>query len=184
MNERLPNDAFDFYVSLGERRSYAAVAERFVVDKKTVVRRAKKEDWQNRLDAITQQARKTTDQKIVESIEQMNERHLATLRVIQGKALNTLRAMPLEDAMDAVRALEIAIRGERLVRGEPTDRSAIDVEDMIRREHVRWMRPQESDGPRDDLDDERRGEMFGETPEGMLEGTPDAASEDDDGDPK
>jgi len=175
MNERLPNDAFDFYVSLGERRSYAAVAERFGVDKKTVVRRAKKEDWQNRLDAITHQARKTTDQKIVESIEQMNERHLATLRVIQGKALNTLRAMPLDDAMDAVRALEIAIRGERLVRGEPTDRSAIDVEDMIRREHVRWMRPHEGDAPQADFDDERRGES--------LEGTRDAASEDDDGDP-
>jgi hypothetical protein len=41
--------------------------------------------------------------------------------------------------MDAVRALSMAVRDERLIRGEPTDRSAIDVEEVIKREYQRWM---------------------------------------------
>lgn len=139
MNKKLPSDAFDVYVALGDRRSYSAVAAHFRVDRKTVIRRAKAEDWPARLKSIEQTARRSSDQKLAESIEQMNDRHLATLRVIQGKALQALRSMPISAAMDAVRALDISIRGERLIRGEPTDRNATDVEAIIKREYERWM---------------------------------------------
>jgi hypothetical protein len=47
--------------------------------------------------------------------------------------------MPLQTAMEAVRALDVGIRQERLIRGEPSDRTAIQVEDVIRREYSRWM---------------------------------------------
>jgi hypothetical protein len=69
----------------------------------------------------------------------MNVRHLKSLRVIQAKALETLRTLPLSSAMDAVRALDIGLKGERVVRGEPSDRSAVSVEDTIKREYSRWM---------------------------------------------
>jgi hypothetical protein len=45
--------------------------------------------------------------------------------------------------MDAVRALDLAIKQERLVIGEPTDRSAVSVEDVIRREYDRWISNEE-----------------------------------------
>ncbi len=55
----------------------------------------------------------------------MNERHLKTLRLIQRKALEALASMPLGTAMEAVRALDISIAKERLVRGEPSDRTGV-----------------------------------------------------------
>jgi len=49
-----------------------------------------------------------------------------------------LKSMPLSAAMDAVKALDLAIKQERLVRGEPTDRTA-SVEEVIKREYDRWL---------------------------------------------
>ncbi len=72
----------------------------------------------------------------------MNERHLKAVRVVQGKALEALREIPLDKAISTVRALESAIRQERL--GEPGDRTALDIEERIRSELVilfrRWKR--------------------------------------------
>jgi hypothetical protein len=42
--------------------------------------------------------------------------------------------------MDAVRALEISMRQTRLIRGEPTERTALEVEDRMREEAKRWMK--------------------------------------------
>lgn len=139
MNVKLPPDAFDAYVALGTMRSYTALAEHYGVDRKTVLRRAQAENWQKRLVEIEQRARQSGDQKLAESIEQMNDRHLKTLRIVQGKAIQTLREMPLTTAMEAVRALDLSIRNERLIRGEPTDRNAVDVEQIIKREYERWL---------------------------------------------
>jgi len=59
-----------------------------------------------------------------------------------------------------VRALDIAIKQERLVVGEPTDRTAVSVEEAIRREYARWMTV---DGDGADRDaDERAGERNGD----------------------
>ncbi len=41
--------------------------------------------------------------------------------------------------MAAVRALDSSIRQERVVRGEPSDRTATSVEETIRSEYERWM---------------------------------------------
>ncbi len=47
--------------------------------------------------------------------------------------------MPLESAMDAVRALVLSIKQESVLLGEPGDRTAVSVEETIRREYERWM---------------------------------------------
>jgi hypothetical protein len=69
----------------------------------------------------------------------MHERHLKMMSLIQRRALEALRSMPLDSAMDAVRALDLAVKSERVVRGEPGDRSAVDVERVIRGEYERWL---------------------------------------------
>ena len=56
------------------------------------------------------------------------------LKLVQGRALEALKTMPLGAAMDAVRSLDLAIRQERLVRGEPSDRNSLTVEETTRRE--------------------------------------------------
>lgn len=136
---KLPKDAFEFYVGLGPDRSYQAVADHFAVTKRAVTNRARKEQWQQRVAEIEAKARQGTEQRLVETLEDMNTRHIKSLRIVQARALEALRSMPLQTAMEAVRALDVGIRQERLIRGEPSDRTAIQVEDLIRRQHARWI---------------------------------------------
>ena len=56
MTRKIPEDAFELYVSLGPERSYAAVAEQYGVTKRAVVKRAKAEAWSERLAKIEDQA--------------------------------------------------------------------------------------------------------------------------------
>ncbi len=145
MSAKLPSDAFDYYFALGTERSYQAVADHFGVSKTAVVNKANKERWQGRVERLEAKAREAADQKNAESLEQMNTRHLKAFKVIQGKALEALRSMSLDSAMDAVRALDLAVKGERLTRGEPSDRTAVSIEDTIRREFDRWTGVEDDD---------------------------------------
>lgn len=138
---RLPADAFEQYVALGSARTYQGLAERLRVSKRSIVRRAVAQDWQGRLARIEAAGRDKLDEKLGETLQAVNGRHLKTLRVIQAKALQALQAMALDSAMDAVRALDVAIRSERLILGEPSDRTAVSIEEVIRREYERWMAP-------------------------------------------
>ena len=139
MATKLPVNAIEFYVGLGAARSYEAVAEHFGVSKRAVVNRAMRDGWQRKVSELEAKAKLSAEKRAVETLEEMNERHLKSLRVIQGRALEALRNMPLESAMDAVRALDIGIRQERIIRGEPADRTAISVEETIKREYSQWL---------------------------------------------
>jgi hypothetical protein len=156
MIRKLPLDAFSYYASLApEKRSYQAVADHFSVSKRTVGKRALKEKWQDRLKEIEREARARTDEKLIESVEVMNGRHMKMFKAIQGRALEALKNYPLTSAMDAVRALDLSVKGERLIRGEPTDRSALDVGEIVRRECEAWLV---------DDDEETDGEAAGLAP--------------------
>lgn len=146
MNRKLPDDAFGHYVSLGPDRSYSAVAEHYGVSKKTVTRLATSQHWQERLNDAEIKARENTQKKLVETLEDVNERHLKMLRAVQTRALETLRSMPLKSAIDAVRSLHDAIKTERVVIGEPGDRTAVSVEDAIKEQYQRWMSDEEDIG--------------------------------------
>lgn len=131
---KLPGEAFSFYVSLGPERSYQAVAREYGVTKRTVVRRAQQEDWQRRIKKIESEARARVDKKAVESLEEVAERHMKILRAIQSKAIQALQSLEIASAMDAVRALDLTVKAERLVRGDPQDRDQARVEEVTREE--------------------------------------------------
>ena len=139
MKRKIPTNAFDVYFAMGPGRSYDAMAERFRVSKQAITKTATKERWQERVAEIEQRVQADSKEKAVDVLKEMNERHLRVLRAIQAKALETLREKPLRTGMDAVRALELSIRHERLVRGEPSERTEMSVEEVTRREVNRWM---------------------------------------------
>jgi predicted DNA-binding protein YlxM (UPF0122 family) len=147
VRRKIPPDAFDYYFALGVDRSYQAVAEQYGVSKQAVTRAARKEQWQERLARIEEKAQRASTKQAVESLEEMTQRHLQTLKVLQSKALQTLKSMPLTGAMDAVRTLDMCIAKERLIRGEPSDRTAVSIEETIRNEYQRWMGPQDNGNP-------------------------------------
>jgi len=139
VKRKIPTNAFDVYFAMGPGRSYDAMAERFRVSKQAITKTATKERWQERVAEIEQRVQADSKEKAVDVLKEMNERHLRVLRAIQAKALETLREKPLRTGMDAVRALELSIRHERLVRGEPSERTEMSVEEVTRREVNRWM---------------------------------------------
>jgi hypothetical protein len=138
---KLPLDALSYYVSLGPSRSYAQVGEHFGVTKRAVVKLATRDRWQAQVEEIERRAREKSNAKAEESLEEMNERHLKIARVVQNKGLEALRRFPLETALQAVRAIEGAVRQERAIKGEPGGEGGATVESIIRREYERWMLP-------------------------------------------
>lgn len=148
--KRIPPDAFEFYLSRGPGRSYQAVAAKYRVSKRAVVALAKRERWQERVAEIEARAREGAAEKAAETLEAVKVRHLKSLRIIQAKALESLRSMSLDTAIDAVRALELAIRQERVILGEPGERTALSALEAIRREYAELMPPGEEarDGKR------------------------------------
>lgn len=161
MNHKLPGDAFSFYMSQGPDRSYQSVADKYGVSKRTVTNTAVRERWKERAADIEAKARARTDEKILESREEMNMRHLKMWRFVQTKALETLKNASMETGPDAVRALESGIKGERLIRGEPTERTE-SVEAIIRGEYERWLVPVNE--AEDEADDSGKETRDGEEP--------------------
>jgi len=47
--------------------------------------------------------------------------------------------MQISEPMDAVRAIGLAVREIRVELGEPSERTAVSIEDTIKREYERWM---------------------------------------------
>lgn len=139
MTRKIPSDAFSFYFGLGTGRSYQAVADRFDVSKQAVVKHARKERWQERLEKLEAEAQERANDAALESLDAMNQRHLKTLQAITGKAIEALRSHPLASGMEAVRALVLAIDKERVIRGEPSERGQVDIEAVIKREYESWL---------------------------------------------
>ncbi len=157
MNCKLPPESFEYYVSLGPDRSYEKVAGHYDVSKRAVTNAAGRDNWVGRLAKIEAEARQATDKKLGESIEEMNERHLKVVKVVQGKALETLKSMPLASAMDAVRSIDMALKQERLIRGEPSERTAMTIAETTREEMRRLLVVEEVD----EDDDEENGDEEG-----------------------
>jgi hypothetical protein len=150
MSQRLPSDAFSFYMSLGAGRSYQAVAQHFGVSKQTVTAHATRDKWQEQLATIEAKARAANEKRAIETLEEMNERRLKMWMAVEKRSLEALRNFPMASAMDAVRSLDIANKNIRLIRGEPTERSESSIEAIIKREYELCMRPDEE--PRDAQD--------------------------------
>jgi hypothetical protein len=134
VNRKVPSNAFEFYFSLGPSRSYQAVADRYGVTKQAITKVAARERWPERLAELEDQARQRSTEKAMETLDEMNERHLKILRAVQSKAIEGLRSMPVATARDILRALELVMRQERVIRGQPGERGELSLEEITRRE--------------------------------------------------
>jgi len=143
--KKLPDDAFAFYLALGAGRSHQAVADHYVVDKKTVTNRAVKENWKDRIAEHERKLREESEKKAHESVGAMDDRHLKVAGYIQARAIETIKSMPLDSAMDAVKAYKLAAEMERMIRGRPNEESMAEREKKIFADHERWLVAVESE---------------------------------------
>ncbi len=157
---KIPPDAVTYYLSLGPGRSYQKVAEYYGVTKRAITKIAAKERWQEKVAEIEHSALQAAEEKVRSEVEVTYQRHMKALRMVFAKGVGALNAMVIDSPADAMRAIQLAIREERVALGEPTDRTAVSIEDTIRREYERWMviEEQEPDPAGDqDADDEEAG---------------------------
>jgi len=125
---KLGDDAFSYFVSLGPGRRYQDVATRFEVAKRTVVATAKRENWTERLAKIERDAQASADLKLQETVEAMKLRHSKMLRAMAARAAKGLQEFPLTSGMEAIKAAEMVIKLERVLAGEPSERTAVDIQ--------------------------------------------------------
>jgi hypothetical protein len=131
---RVPDDAFELYASLGSERSYQRVADELGCSKRAIVDKSAAENGLPRLESIEEEARLRSEEKLKETLEEQRTRHLRTLRVVHGKAVEALRDHAFSSAAEATKAIETVIKMERLISGEPSQRAQIAVEETTRRE--------------------------------------------------
>lgn len=148
MTHKLPADAFAYYFSIGPERSYKAVADKYQCSERAVAKLAAKEDWQARIEEIEAKARARSDQQLLESLEEMNLRHIKTARMLQARGIEALQTMKIKSIPDALKAVQVGIEKERLIRGEPSER--IDIEELIRQEFSDLMVDEEEERGEED----------------------------------
>lgn len=139
MSRKLPDDAFEAYVAMGAQRSYEALARRYGASKRAIAKKASKEGWAERLAKIEQGVRQKSDEGLVDAISEMRARHQQTVKAIGLRALAGLKEHPLHTGMEAVKAAEIAIKLERLLAGEPGERSELAIAEVTRAEIQRLL---------------------------------------------
>jgi len=152
VKSKIPPDAFDFYVAQGEQRSYQATADHYGVSKCAISKCAQRENWIERLAKIEEGAREISDRKLTETIAEMHDRHAKALKAIYARAVEGLRSYRIDTCMDAVKAVEMVIRAERLMAGEASKRTELNIEAITRHEMATLLKVVHDD----DEDDEPR----------------------------
>ena len=127
MTRRIPGDAFEEYYALGPERSYRRMANKLGVSKQAIAKCAKRESWQQRIVEREQKTRTAVSTMVEDTIETLNARHLKILKAVQGRALEALKSLSMSKAGDVIRALEMSIRQERVIHGEPDGGFGISV---------------------------------------------------------
>ena len=77
--------------------------------------------WDIERDIIQRETDRRISEAVAETISDMNSRHLKEFQLIQSKAVQALRSLEPTKAAEAAAMLDAGIKGERLVRGEPTE---------------------------------------------------------------
>lgn len=140
MGRKLPDEeAFSFYVGLGHQRSLGAVASKYSVTYRAVTKAAKRGNWVERLAEIERAARMESDRKRAETLSEVRDRHLKMARAIGMRGAQALHAGPIETPMQGAKAIDMSIRLERLLLGEPTENFGPSIEEVTRREIERFV---------------------------------------------
>ena len=100
----------------------AQIAERLGIARAgTIGDWRREENWEREREIIQQATEEKVAAAISETISEMNSRHLREYKLLQGKAVAALQRLDPKSAAEAHAMMDTGIKGERLVRGEPTE---------------------------------------------------------------
>lgn len=81
----------------------------------------RKENWRRDRELVHDEADRRVQDAVAETIAEMNSRHLKEYQLLQTKGVQALKRLDPKKAAEAQAMIDAGIRGERLVRGEPTE---------------------------------------------------------------
>jgi hypothetical protein len=153
MRNRIPHEeAFQYYLALGPSRSYEQVAEKYSVTLRGVTKCAATHKWGDRMRKLDREAQEKTDRAFAESKAETRERHLKMLKAIETRGLQALQKLEIDSAFAGVKAIEIALKMERTIMGEPSAHVGISIQESTRREVESFLA--RLDEPEDDDDED------------------------------
>ena len=102
--------------------SDAQIAERLGIARVGTIGDWRRDDnWEQERQIIQEATEAKVAQAVSETVAEMNSRHLKECQLLQTKGIAGLRRLDPQKASEAAAMLEAGIRGERLIRGEPTE---------------------------------------------------------------
>jgi transposase-like protein len=100
----------------------AQIAERLGIQRpETIGEWRRSGGWDRERELVQQITEERVSQAVAETISEMNSRHLKTYQLMQSKGLQALRRLDPQRAAEAQAMIDTGVKGERLVRGEPTE---------------------------------------------------------------
>jgi hypothetical protein len=159
MRKRIPaEEAFQYYLSLGPSRSYEQVAQQFGASLRGVTKCAGKHKWSARMAKIDRDAQERTEKEFAESKAETRERHLKVLKAIEMQGLAALQKFPIDSGFAGVKAVEAAIKLQRVIMGEPSTQVGVTVMENTKREIEQFIaradEPEDDDDGEDEFDDD------------------------------
>ena len=113
-----PAVGFAYFATLGPERRLATVARHFGVSDGAVRVAAMRYKWKERVLQVTRDARAELFMTAPKLVATLNKRHLFTGQRLRIKADAYLRKNEFSNTGEALKALEVAIRLERMALGE------------------------------------------------------------------
>lgn len=145
--DQLPPEAFSLYLEL---RSVHAVSERLGIPESLIYQAKRRERWAERATEVDRAAAEALMRRRQEAVRAMHEEHATTGRYLLALGVEALKKLQEKQDLPrysaALKAIEVGAKMRSLALGEPTERQAVDVEDIKRREREEWLA--EVDSPR------------------------------------
>ena len=100
----------------------AQIAERLGIRRpETIGEWRRAGDWDREKLYVQQVTEERASQAVAETVSAMNSRHLKEYQLMQTKGIQALKRLDPQKAAEAQAMIDSGIKGERLVRGEPTE---------------------------------------------------------------
>ncbi len=98
------------------------IAERLGIKRpETIGEWRRAENWEKERKYVQKITEEKITQAVAETISEMNARHLKEYQLLQTKGVQALKIIDPKTANEALSMVDVGIKGERLVRGEPTE---------------------------------------------------------------
>lgn len=104
----------------------AQIAQRLGIQRpETVAEWRRAEGWDQERQYVQKVTEERITQAVAETLSEANLRHLREYQLLQTKGVQALKELSPRTAAEALSMVDVGIKGERLVRGEPTEIRAV-----------------------------------------------------------